>query len=238
VRRAGLVFVAVSALALPSNAGAQDLVFNQYSVYRVSPAARYFTPGSLIMGWRYKGVLRLTMVCRNKVDIEADEDLLRSKLEQAGAFTQSGWQFDVSANVAVALNSEFKANLVNAVTMTVSDVTVYEYSAEELRAIRRKLLARESCAQEARNPKYRIQENYNGGRAGLFQNQRFAIGNITYTVQFNKDNPQAAKASVQAQVTKKLQVKFGLTYLDASQTQLKGEGVVLGVYPSWRDGWN
>lgn len=229
--------VAAASALLPCAAGAQDLVFNQYSVYRISPAAAYFTPGSLVMGWRYQGVYRLTLVCRNAVNLETDQDLLRSKLEQTNLFSQSGWQFDAGANVAVALNSEFNANLVNKVTMKVTDVTVYEYAAEDMREIRRKLLARESCAQEARNPKYKMRENYNGAKAGLFQNQRIVMGNLTYIVEFNKDEPKAARATIQAQVTKKLQVKFGLTHLRASQTELKGENVVLGVYPLWRDTW-
>src|SRR5690606_10454485 len=107
------------------------MVFNQYSVYRVSPAARYFTPGSLIMGWYYGGVLRLEMVCRHRVNVDQDDDILRAPLQQAGLFTQSGWQFSTGAVVPQVLNAEVGANVVTNVTMTVSDVTVYEYSAED-----------------------------------------------------------------------------------------------------------
>lgn len=220
------------------SAVAQDIVFDQYSVVRISPAARYYTPGSLIMGWYYKGLLRVEMVCRNKVDLENDDAVLKAKVESAGSFNQKGWTFNVSGNVTETLNAEFGGNYVNAVTMSISDVTIYEYSAEDLRAIREALRKRESCAAELKNPRFRELENYNGKRAGIFQNTRFAIGNVTYTVEFNKDNPKALSAGIQGQVTKKLQAKFGLTYLNASQSQLKGEGVVIGLSPLWRSQWN
>ena len=216
---------------------AAAVVMNEYTVYRVSPAATYFTPGSLIMGWPYKGVLRLEMVCRNKVDIETNENILRSPIQQAGLSGTSGWQFDAGATVSTTLNAAFKGNFVNSVTMTVDNVTVYEYSAEDLRQIRRKLFERPDCAAEVKNPRYRIRE-YNNGTSGLFQSQRYVIGDVTYAVNFNKDNPKALEASVQAQVTKTFQAKFGLTYLNASTTELKGSKIVIGVYPIWRNLWN
>ena len=88
-----------------------------------------------------------------------------------------------------------------------------------------------------RNPRNKYQDNFNDAPAGLFQNQRFAIGNISYKVEFNKGNPKAASLSVQAQVTKTLQVKFGLTHLNASGSELKGENVVIGLNPVWQPQW-
>ena len=210
---------------------------NEYTVYRVSPAATYFTPGSLIMGWPLKGVLRLEMVCRNKVDIAADDNILRSQIQQAGLSGTSGWQFDVGATVSTTLNAALKGNFVTSVTMQIDNVTVYEYSAEDLREVRRKLLARPDCAAEVKNSRYRVRD-YNGGTAGLFQSQRYVIGDVTYSVNFNKDNPKALDATVQAQVTKTFQTKFGLTYLNASTSELKGSKIVVGVYPIWRNLWN
>ena len=215
---------------------AAEVALNEYTVYRVSPAATYFTPGSLIMGWNLKGVLRLEMVCKNKVDIETNENILRAPVQQTGLSATSGFQFDAGATVSTTLNAAFKGNFVDSVTMTVDNVVVYEYSAEDLRQLRKEILNRPGCAEEVRNTRYRMRE-YNGGKAGLFQNQRYAIGDVTYTVNFNKDNPKALEASVQAQVTKTFQAKFGLTYLNASTRELKGSRLVIGVYPLWRDLW-
>ena len=216
---------------------AAEVALNEYTVYRVSPAAPYFTPGSLIMGWNLKGVLRLEMVCKNKVNIETNENILRAPVQQTGLSTTSGFQFDAGATVSTTLNAAFKGNFVDSVTMTVDNVVVYEYSTEDLRQLRKEILNRPGCAEEVRNTRYRIRDDYNGAKAGLFQNQRYAIGDVTYTVNFNKDNPKALDATVQAQVTRTFQAKFGLTYLNASTRELKGSRLVIGVYPLWRDLW-
>lgn len=216
---------------------AAEIILNQYSMCRASPAARYFTPGSLIMGWNYKGVLRLEMVCRNKVDLDNDDTLLKAPLEQGGFSATSGWQFDIGLTAVKLINATFGGNFVNSITMQIENPVIYEYSAEDLREIREKLLARPSCAKEVRNKRYRMQE-WNGATAGLFQNQRFALGNIRYVIDFNKDNPKALSASVQANVTRTFQAKFGLTYLKASQSTLSGENMLIGVYPIWRNMWN
>jgi hypothetical protein len=239
--RAVLATVSLAVLAVsPGVSFAQDqaasVVLNEYTVYRVSPAAGYFTPGSLIMGWPYKGVLRVEMVCRNKVNVDTDDTILRAQVQQAGLSSTSGWQFDVSGGAAGLLNAEFKGNFVNSVTMSISNVTVYEYSAEDLREVRKQILARPGCAQEIKNTRYRMRD-YNGGTAGLFQNQRYVIGDVTYTVNFNKDNPKALELSVQGQITKKFQAKFGLTHLNASASELKGQKLVIGVYPIWKSQW-
>jgi hypothetical protein len=234
------LFAAFAAVlsAVPALADqASEILLNQYSIYRASPAARYFTPGSLIMGWPYKGVLRLEMVCRNKVDVDKDADILKASLEQGGFSGTSGWQFSIGVTAVDQLNAALGGNFVTNVTMKVENPIVYEYSAEDLRAIRAKLLARPDCAKEVRNSRYRVRD-YNGGTAGLFQNQRFALGTICYEIDFNKDNPKALSADVQATVTKKFQAKFGLTYLKASQTKLSGDNVLIGVYPIWRNLWN
>ncbi len=230
------VLSTLCALATAAPAQAQDLVFNQYSVYRISPTAKYFTPGSIMRGYTYKGVIKVEIVCRNKIDVEKDENILRDRLVSAGFFSEQGFQFNVSASVATALNAEFGANLVNTVTMSVTDAMVYEYSAEDLSNVRKMLLSRPACADAVANPRNKYRE-FNGAPAGLFQNQRFVLGNITYKVEFNRDNPKAANLSVQAQVTKKLQVKFGLTHLNATATELKGENVVIGLNPVWQPNW-
>ncbi len=216
---------------------AAQIILNQYSVYRASPSARYFTPGSLIMGWPYKGVLRLEMVCRNKVDVDADPDILKAPLEQGGFTGTSGWQFSIGATAIDIFIAAIGGNFVTNVVMKVENPVVYEYSAEDLRAIREKLRSRPDCAREIKNSRYRIRD-WNGGTAGLFQNQRFALGTINYEIEFNKDNPKALTADVQATITKKFQVKFGLTYLKASQSKLSGENMLIGVYPIWRNLWN
>ncbi len=216
---------------------AAAVVLNEYTVYRVSPAAPYFTPGSLIMGWSLKGVLRLEMVCRNKVDVDSDTTILKAPIQQAGFAGTSGFQFDLGLTAATQLNAALKGNFVNSITMSVENVVVYEYSAEDLRDIRTQLLARPSCAAEVKNARYRNRD-YNGSDAGLFQNQRYVIGDITYTVDFNKDNPKALDLGVQAEITKKFQTKFGLTYLNASASKLTGKKLVIGVYPIWRNLWN
>jgi hypothetical protein len=235
-------FLAVVLTALPlapvlAADQAAEILLNQYSIYRASPAARYFTPGSLIMGWPYKGVLRLEMVCRNAVDVDADSAVLKAPLEQGGFTGTSGWQFDIGVTAVNVLNAAFGGNFVNSVTMKVENPVVYEYSAEDLREIREKLLKRPGCAAEVRNSRYRIRD-WNGGTAGLFQNQRFALGTISYELDFNKDNPKALTAQVQATITKSFQAKFGLTYLQASQSKLSGDHVLIGVYPIWRNLWN
>ena len=230
--------IGVSCLGTEASAQIQDIVFNQYSVYRISPTAKYFTPGSIIRGYNFNGVLKVEMVCRNKVDIEKDENILKDRAVSAGFFSESGFQFDAGAKVVEVLNADFGANLVNTVTMQVTDVIIYEYSAEDLAAIRKQLLSRPACAEAVDNPRNEYRPNFNGAPAGLFQNQRFAIGNISYKVEFNRNNPKAASLSVQAQVTKKLQVKFGLTHLNASSTELKGENVVIGLNPVWQPSWN
>ena len=227
----------VCALAAAASAHAQDLVFNQYSVYRISPTAKYFTPGSIIKGYNYKGVLKLEMICRNKVDVLTDEQVLRDQLVSTGFFSQQGFQFSAGATVVNVLNADFGGNLVNTVTMSVTDAVVYEYSAEDLNEIRRELLARPGCAEAVANPRNKYRAEFNGSPAGLFQNQRFVIGNIVYRVDFNKDNPKAASLAVQAQVTKQLQVKFGLTHLNASGSELRGENVVIGLNPIWQPSW-
>jgi hypothetical protein len=239
LRRVVLAALAASGFTVAAQAGDQaaEIILNQYSVYRASPSARYYTPGSLIMGWPYKGVLRLEMVCRNKVDVDADGDVLKAPLEQGGFAATAGWQFSIGVDAVTQLNAAIGGNFVNNVTMKVENPTVYEYSAEDLRAIRAKLLARPDCAKEARNARYRMRE-YNGGQAGLFQNQRFALGTISYEIDFNKDNPKALTADVQASITKKFQAKFGLTYLKASQSKLTGDNMLIGVYPIWRNLWN
>lgn len=219
-------------------AAAQDFIFNQYSIYRISPAARYFTPGSIIFGYNFNGVLKLEMVCRNKIDVDKDENLLRSEVQQFGFFNQSGFQFNAGAKVVEVLNAEFGSNLVNQVTMSVTDVVMYEYSAEDLAAVRKELLSRPACAQAVENERYRYRDKFNDSPAGLFINRRFAIGNLRYDVDFNKDNPRAASASVQATVTKKLQVKFGLTHLNASSSSLRGDRVVIGIAPLWQPSWD
>jgi hypothetical protein len=226
----------LSAAAAAAPAQAQDLVFNQYSVYRISPTAKYFTPGSIMRGYNYKGVLKVEIVCRNKIDVMKDDNILRDNLVSAGFFSESGFQFNVSANVTTALNADFGANLVNTVTIAVTDAVVYEYSAEDLNSVRKELLSRPACAEAVANPRNKYRE-FNGAPAGLFQNQRFVLGNITYKVEFNKGNPKAASLNVQAQVTKQLQVKFGLTHLNASGSELKGENVVIGLNPVWQPNW-
>ena len=233
-----LLCTCIGALAATAPAvRAQDFVFNQYSVYRISPTARYFTPGSIIKGYNYKGVLKLELICRNSVDLEKDDNLLRDRLISTGFFSEQGFQFSAGATVVGVLNADFGGNLVNTVTLNVTDATVYEYSAEDLNAIRKKLLSRPDCAEAVRNPRNRYQE-FNGSPAGLFQNQRFVIGNIVYRVEFNRNNPKAASAAIQAQVTKQLQVKFGLTHLSANATELRGENVVIGLNPIWQPNWN
>jgi hypothetical protein len=119
----------------------------------------------------------------------------------------------------------------------VTDVVIYEYSAEDLAAIRKELLSRPACREAVNNPRNKYRPEFNGAPAGLFQNQRFAIGNIVYKVEFNRNNPKAASLAVQAQVTQKLQVKFGLTHLNASASELKGENVVIGLNPIWQPSW-
>ncbi len=225
------------ALGAATAAQAQDLVFNQYSVYRISPTAKYFTPGSIIRGYNFNGVLKVELVCRNKVDVEKDESILRDRLVSAGFFSEQGFQFNAGATVVSVLNAEFGANLVNTVTMTVSDAVVYEYSAEDLNEIRKELLSRPACAEAVANPRNKYRADFNGSPAGLFQNQRFVIGNIAYKVEFNRNNPKAANLAIQAQVTKKLQVKFGLTHLNASASELRGENVVIGLNPVWQPQW-
>jgi hypothetical protein len=225
------------ALAAAAPVMAQDLVFNQYSVYRISPTAKYFTPGSIIKGYNFKGVLKLEMVCQNRVNVETDEQVLRDKLVSAGFFSEQGFQFNAGATVVNVLNAEFGANLVNTVTMSVTDAVVYEYSAEDLNEIRRELLSRPACREAVANPRNKYQADFNGAPAGLFQNQRFVIGNIVYKVEFNRGNPKAASLAVQAQVTKALQVRFGLTHLNASASELRGENVVIGLNPIWQPNW-
>lgn len=79
---AGYLFV--PGAVAPAKAAYQtaEILLNQYSIYRASSAARYFTPGSLIMGWPFKGVLRLEMDCSNKVDVDADNMILKAPLQQ------------------------------------------------------------------------------------------------------------------------------------------------------------
>ena len=229
--------VGVACFGTAASAQIQDIVFNQYSVYRISPTAKYFTPGSIIRGYNFNGVLKVEMVCRNKVDVEKDENILKDRAISAGFFSESGFQFSAGAKVVEVLNADFGANLVNTVTMQVTDVVIYEYSAEDLAAIRKQLLSRPACAEAVDNSRNQFRPSFNGAPAGLFQNQRFAIGNIAYKVEFNRNNPKAASLAVQAQVTKKLQVKFGLTHLNASATELKGENVVIGLNPIWQPSW-
>ena len=212
-------------------------MFNQYSVYRISPTAKYFTPGSIIMGYNFNGVLKVEMVCRNKIDVEKDDRILKDRAVSAGMFSQQGFQFNAGATVVNVLNAEFGGNLVNTVTMSVTDVTIYEYSAEDLADIRRELTSRPACKEAMDNPRYQYREKFNDAPAGLFQNQRFAIGNIIYSVEFNKGDPRAASLKVQAQVTEKLQVKFGLTHLNAKSSELRGENVVIGINPIWEPSW-
>jgi len=232
----GVVALVASFGAAQAEDKAAEITFNQYTVFRAMPAAAYFTPGSLIYGYSSKGVLRLEMVCPNRIDVDKTDELLKAPIEQAGFSGTSGWQFDVGATAQTWLNAAFKGNFVDSVTMKIDNVTVYEYSAEDLRNVREKLLARPSCATVAKNPRYRTRE-FNGAPSGLFLNQRFVIGDVTYTVNFNKDNPKAFDTTVQTQITKTFQTKFGLTYLNQSATELKGSRVVVGVYPLWRNLW-
>lgn len=236
-RFASIWGMACLALVAADGAQAQDFVFNQYSVYRISPTAKFFTPGSIIRGYNFKGVLKVELVCQNRVNVETDPNILKDKLVSAGFFNESGFQFNAGATVVSVLNAEFGANLVNTVTMSVTDATVYDYTAEDLNDIRKELLSRPSCLEAVRNPRNKFQADFNGAPAGLFQNQRFVIGNITYKVEFNRNNPKALNVGVQAQVTKKLQVRFGLTHLNASATELKGENVVIGLNPIWQPQW-
>jgi hypothetical protein len=238
LRRILLAAIAAVLSTVPAFADqASEILLNQYSIYRASPAARYFTPGSLVMGWPYKGVLRLEMVCRNKVDVDSDDTILKAPLQQGDFSGTSGWQFDIGLTAVNVMNAAFGGNFVNSVTMKIENPVVYEYSAEDLREIREKLLKRPGCAAEVRNKRYRIRD-YNGGTAGLFQNQRFALGTVSYEIAFNKDNPKALTADVQATITKSFQAKFALTYLKASQNKLSGDNVLIGVYPIWRNLWN
>jgi len=241
VGRAALAAACSLALAPATIARAADqaaeILLNQYSIYRASPAAKYFTPGSLIMGWNYKGVLRLEMVCRNKVDVDNDDVILKAPLQQGDFSGTSGWQFDIGATAVNVINATFGGNFVNNVVMKIENPVVYEYSAEDLRDIREQLLKRPGCAAEMRNKRYRIRD-WNGGTAGVFQNQRFALGTVSYELDFNKDNPKALTADVQATITKSFQAKFGLTYLKASQSKLTGDHVMIGVYPIWHNLWN
>lgn len=239
LRSFALAAVAALVPSFPASAADQaaEILLNQYTVYRASPSARYFTPGSLIMGWNYKGVLRLEMVCRNKVDVDTDDTILKAPLEQGGFSGTSGWQFDIGLTAVNVLNATFGGNFVKSVTMKVENPVVYEYSAEDMREIRETLLKRPACAAEAKNARYKIRQ-HNGAVAGLFQNQRFALGTISYEIDFNKDNPKALTAQVQATITKSFQVKFGLTHLNASQSKLTGNNMLIGVYPSWRNNWN
>ena len=224
-------------MATPASAQIQDIAFNQYSVYRISPTARYFTPGSIIKGYNFHGVIKVEMICQNKVDVEKDENILKDRAVSAGFFSESGFQFDAGVKVVEVLNAEFGSNAVNTVTMSVTDVIIYEYSGEDLAAIRKALLARPACAEAVANPRNRYRPEFNGAPAGLFQNQRFAIGDIVYKVEFNRANPKAQSVAVQAQITKKLQVKFGLTHLDASSSELRGKNVVIGLNPIWQPNW-
>ena len=236
---AALVAVGLSAPAVaPARADqAAEIILNQYSLYRASPSAQYFTPGSLIMGWNYKGVLRLEMVCRNKINIENDPNILKAPLEQGGFSATSGWQFDVGVTAVNILNAAFGGNFVKSVTMKIENPVVYEYAAEDLREIREQLLKRPACAEVIKNKRYRMRE-WNGAAAGLFQNQRFALGTISYDIDFNKDNPKALTANVQASITKSFQLKFGLTHLKQSGSKLSGDNVLIGVYPMWRSNWD
>lgn len=231
-----MAFFASAGAALAEDK-ATEFTFNQYTVFRALPAATYFTPGSLVYGYSSRGVLRLEMVCANKVDVEKDDSVLKAPVEQFGLTGQSGWQFDIGATASTTLNATFNGNFVDSVTMSINNVTVYEYSAEDLREVRRKILARPGCAAVLKNQRYRSRD-FNGEPAGIFQNQRFVIGDVTYTVNFNKDNPKALDANVQAQITKTFQLKFGLTHLNASTTELKGSRVLVGVYPMWRAAWD
>lgn len=215
----------------------QDIVFNQYSVFRISPTARYFTPGSIIKGYNFNGVIKVELICQNKVDVDKDENILKDRAISAGFFSEKGFQFDAGVKVVEVLNADFGFNAVDTVTMSVSDVTIYEYTGEDLATIRKTLLARPGCAEAVANPRNKYRPQFNGAPAGLFQNQRFAIGDIVYKVEFNKANPKAQSLSVQAQITKKLQVKFGLTHLDASGSELRGRNVVIGLNPIWQPSW-
>jgi hypothetical protein len=228
---------ALAIIAASSAAQAQDLVFNQYSVYRISPTAKYFTPGSIVRGYNFKGVLKVEMICQNRVDVTNDPAILRDQLVSAGFFSEKGFTFDAGAKVVDTLNAEFGARLVNTVTMSVTDAVVYEYSAEDLSDIRKRLLSRPGCAEAVRNPRNRYRDDFNGAPAGLFQNQRFVIGNLVYKIEFNRGNPKAASLAIQAQVTQKLQVKFGLTHLNASTNELRGENIVIGLNPVWQPSW-
>ncbi len=224
-------------LATPASAQMQDLVFNQYSVYRISPTARYFTPGSIIKGYNFNGVIKVELICQNKVDVDKDESILKDRAISAGFFSEKGFQFDAGVKVVEVLNADFGFNAVDTVTMSVSDVTIYEYTGEDLATIRKALLSRPGCAEAVANPRNKYRPEFNGAPAGLFQNQRFAIGDIVYKVEFNKANPKAQSLSIQAQITKKLQVKFGLTHLDASGSELRGRNVVIGLNPIWQPSW-
>ncbi len=233
-----LVCSGVALCGRPAVAQIQDLAFNQYSVYRISPTAKYFTPGSIIRGYNFNGVLKVEMICRHRVDVETNENILKDRLVSAGFFSQSGFQFNAGATVVGVLNADFGGNLVRNVVISMDNVTVYEFSAEDLAAIRKELLSRPACLEAVRNPRNKFREEFNGAPAGLFQNQRIAIGNVVYRVDFNRDNPKAASLQVQAQVTKQLQVKFGLNHLNASGTELKGDNVVIGLNPIWQPQWN
>lgn len=229
--------LSAACLATPASAQMQDLVFNQYSVYRISPTARYFTPGSIIKGYNFNGVIKVELICQNKVDVDKDENILKDRAISAGFFSEKGFQFDAGVKVVEVLNADFGFNAVNTVTMSVSDVVIYEYTGEDLATIRKTLLARPGCAEAVANPRNKYRPEFNGAPAGLFQNQRFAIGDIVYKVEFNKANPKAQSLSIQAQITKKLQVKFGLTHLDASGSELRGRNVVIGLNPIWQPSW-
>ena len=66
------------------------------------------------MGWPYKGVLRLEMVCRNKVDVDADPAVLKAPLEQGGFTGTSGWQFSIGAIAIDIFNGAIGGNFVSA----------------------------------------------------------------------------------------------------------------------------
>ena len=64
------------------------------------------------------------------------------------------------------------ANLVNTVTVAVTDAIVYEYSAEDLNEIRKELLSRPACAEAVANPRNKYRPDFNGSPQYMLEHRQ------------------------------------------------------------------
>lgn len=188
--------------------------------FRLIPTDSSFRPGTFIRAKLTGRALKArSMLCDNQ---PPPERLLQGNVPGLDVKKDSGGSFQVTGQFLNRLNADLGGNAIRSVELVIENATILRYSEEALENMRGQLSP--GCQRLIR------QTADDDDRGEPIQVMAVLVADVTYRVQFNRDNPRVATLNLQSQVTDR--IKAGLTagLVKQSATAFGGKQVWFGMW--------